>query len=123
MDKFLGNLLNFDIEASVAMLAENEEASLFDKKINVAVIDLVDDLLTGLFEEGYEIPAAYKPGDVDSNGKVDSTDARLALRAAVGLDKLSDTQAKAADVDKNNKVDSTDARLILRAAVGLDKLA
>ncbi len=123
MDKFLGNLLNFDVEASVAMLAENEEASLFDKKINVAVIDLVDDLLTGLFEEGYEIPAAYKPGDVDSNGKVDSTDARLALRAAVGLDKLSDTQAKAADVDKNNKVDSTDARLILRAAVGLEKLA
>ena len=123
MDKFLGNLLNFDVEASVAMLAENEEASLFDKKINVAVIDLVDDLLTGLFEEGYELPAAYKLGDVDSNDKVDATDARLALRAAVGLDQLSDSQAKAADVDKNAKVDATDARLILRVAVGLDKLA
>lgn len=123
MDKFLGNLLNFDIEASVAMLAENEEASLFDKKINVAVIDLVDDLLTGLFEEGYEIPAAYKLGDVDSNDKVDATDARLALRAAVGLDKLDASQEKAADVDKNAKVDATDARLILRVAVGLDKLA
>lgn len=123
MDKFLGNLLNFDVEASVAMLAENEEASLFDKKINVAVIDLVDDLLTGLFEEGYEIPAAYKLGDVDSNDKVDATDARLALRAAVGLDKLDASQEKAADVDKNAKVDATDARLILRVAVGLDKLA
>ncbi len=123
MDKFLGNLLNFDIEASVAILAENEESSLFGKKINVAVIDLVDDLLTGLFEEGYEIPAAYKLGDVDSNSTVDATDARLALRAAVGLDKLSDAQAKAADVDKNATVDATDARLILRAAVGLDKLA
>ncbi len=123
MDKFLGNLLNFDIEASVAILAENEESSLFGKKINVAVIDLVDDLLTGLFEEGYEIPAAYKLGDVDSNDKVDATDARLALRAAVGLDQLNDSQAKAADVDKNAKVDATDARLILRVAVGLDKLA
>ena len=123
MDKFLGNLLNFDLEDAVAMLAENEEASLFDKKINVAVIDLVDDLLTGLFEEGYELPAAYKLGDVDSNDKVDATDARLALRAAVGLDQLSDSQAKAADVDKNAKVDATDARLILRVAVGLDKLA
>lgn len=122
-DKFLGNLLNFDIEASVDILAKNEEASLFGKKINVAVIDLVDDLLTGLFEEGYEVPAAYKLGDVDSNDKVDATDARLALRAAVGLDQLNDSQAKAADVDKNAKVDATDARLILRVAVGLDKLA
>ena len=61
-------------------------------------------------------------GDVDFSKKVDATDARLALRAAVGLDKLSDTAKKAADVDKNNAVDATDARIILRVAVGLDKL-
>ena len=122
-DKFLGNLLNFDIEASVDILAKNEDASLFGKKINVAVIDLVDDLLTGLFEEGYQLPAAYKLGDVDSSDKVDATDARLALRAAVGLDKLSDAQTKAADVDKSGVVDATDARIILRVAVGLDTLA
>ena len=122
-DKFLGNLLNFDIEASVDILAKNEDASLFGKKINVAVIDLVDDLLTGLFEEGYQLPAAYKLGDVDSSDKVDATDARLALRAAVGLDKLDDAQTKAADVDKSGVVDATDARIILRVAVGLDTLA
>ena len=122
-DKFLGNLLNFDIEASVDILAKNEDASLFGKKINVAVIDLVDDLLTGLFEEGYQLPAAYKLGDVDSSDKVDATDARLALRAAVGLDKLGDAQTKAADVDKSGVVDATDARIILRVAVGLDTLA
>jgi len=51
MDKFLGNLLNFDIEASVAILAENEDSSLFNKKVNEAAIDLVDDLLTGLLEK------------------------------------------------------------------------
>ncbi len=61
-------------------------------------------------------------GDVDANGKVDSTDARLALRAAVGLDTLTEDAKKAADVDFNNTVDATDARLILRAAVGLEKL-
>lgn len=122
-DKFLGNLLNFDIEASVDILAKNEDASLFGKKINVAVIDLVDDLLTGLFEEGYQLPAAYKLGDVDSSDKVDATDARLALRAAVGLDKLDDAKTKAADVDKSGVVDATDARIILRVAVGLDTLA
>lgn len=54
MDKFLSNLLDFDIEASVAILAENEDASIFNQKINEAAINLVDDLLTGLFE----VPAA-----------------------------------------------------------------
>lgn len=79
----------------------------------------------GDVKETQKIPALspdYMLGDVDSNSKVDATDARLALRAAVGLDKLNDTQKKAADVDKNATVDSTDARLILRAAVGLEKL-
>ena len=125
MEKFLGNLLNFDIEDAVAMLAENEEASLFDKQINVAVIDLVDDLLTGLFEETYEIPtaSALKLGDIDGNDKIEATDARLALRASVGLETLDGAQTKAADVDKSGKVDATDARFILRAAVGLEQLA
>ena len=61
-------------------------------------------------------------GDVDANGKVDATDARLALRAAVGLDTLTDEGKQAADVDVNGTVDATDARLILRAAVGLEEL-
>lgn len=124
MDKFLGNLLNFDIEASVAILAANEESSLFGKKINVAVIDLVDDLLTGLFEEGYQIPATYILGDVDMNGEVKAADARLALRASVGLEpNLTASQLKAADADKNGEIKAADARLILRASVGLETLA
>ncbi len=61
-------------------------------------------------------------GDIDSNGKIDATDARTALRAAVGLDKLTADQAKLADVDFDGDVDATDARLILRAAVGLEDL-
>lgn len=122
MDKFLGNLLNFDIKASVDMLAANEKASLFDKKINVAIIDLVDDLLTGLFEEGYEIPATYILGDADMNGKLESFDARAALRAAVGLDTVEPGTArfKASDVDSSGKIESGDARKILRVVVGLE---
>ncbi len=122
LDKFLGNLLNFDIEASVAILAANEESSLFGKKINVAVIDLVDDLLTGLFEEGYEIPATYMKGDVDGNKTITAADARLALRASVELEKLDATQTKAADVDGNAGISAADARLILRTSVGLETL-
>lgn len=123
LDKFLGNLLNFDIADAVAMLAANEKASLFDKQINLAAIDLVDDLLTGLFEEGYNPPATYILGDVDMNGVVKAADARLALRASVGLEpNLTAAQIKAADADKNGVIKAADARLILRASVGLETL-
>lgn len=122
LDKFLGNLLNFDIKAAVDMLAENEEASLFDKKVNKAVIDLVDDLLTGLFEEGYEIPSGVKPGDVDGDGNITAKDARLALRYSVGLENLDANQIKACEVDGKANISASDARIILRASVGLETL-
>ena len=57
-------------------------------------------------------------GDVDGNGKIDSTDARLVLQLAVGKIQQNTIIYAAADVDGNGKVDSTDARLILQYAVG-----
>lgn len=70
-----------------------------------------------------EIPALaqHKKGDVDLDGSVSVADARLALRAAVGLDTLSDEKYFAADVDGQDGISVADARLILRVAVGLDK--
>lgn len=62
-------------------------------------------------------------GDVDNNGSIDSSDARLALRAAVGLEPdLTETQLVVADADKDGEITSSDARLILRASVGLETL-
>ena len=62
------------------------------------------------------------PGDNDGDGSVSSSDARSALRAAVGLDKLNDWQMSASDVEdlEQKKISSADARYILRAAVGLE---
>lgn len=70
-----------------------------------------------------EIPALaqHKKGDVDLDGIVSVADARLALRAAVGLDTLSDEKYFVADVDGQDGISVADARLILRVAVGLDK--
>lgn len=59
-------------------------------------------------------------GDIDNNGKLSAADARLTLRAAVGLETFSDELIKIADVNKNGRIESADARLILRAAVGLE---
>lgn len=64
----------------------------------------------------------YILGDVDMNGEIKAADARLALRASVGLETLSEVQKKAADVDKNGEIKAADARFILRASVGLETL-
>lgn len=61
-------------------------------------------------------------GDVDGNGAVTAADARLALRASVSLEKLTEEQIKVADTDGNPGVTAADARLILRASVGLENL-
>lgn len=61
------------------------------------------------------------PGDVNCDGEVNADDARLALRAAVGLEDFpADSPAfRAADMDGSGDITAEDARLILRAAVGL----
>lgn len=60
------------------------------------------------------------PGDVDGDRKITAEDARLALRAAVGLEKLTDVQKAAADVDGDGVITAEDARRILRESVGLE---
>jgi len=64
----------------------------------------------------FDFEAAF--GDVDGNGKVDSTDARITLQYAVGKIDETALNTTVADVDGNGRVDSTDARLILQYAVG-----
>lgn len=63
---------------------------------------------------------AAESGDVDGNGNVTAADARLALRAAASLEKLTDEQAAAADMDGDGSVNAADARKILRKASKLD---
>ena len=59
-------------------------------------------------------------GDLDGDKQITSSDARLALRAAVKLETLDEAKTKAADVDKDNQITTSDARKILRVAVKLD---
>ncbi len=57
-------------------------------------------------------------GDVDGDGDVDSTDARLTLQYVVKKIDAAALDVTAADADGDGDVDSTDARLILQYAVG-----
>ena len=59
-------------------------------------------------------------GDVNGDGEISVSDARGALRAAVGLDTLEGAYLNAARVNGSTEVAVSDARSILRAAVALD---
>ena len=61
-------------------------------------------------------------GDVTGEGKISAEDARLALRAAIGLENYKKGSAAfaGADIIADGKITTDDARLILRIAVGLE---
>lgn len=65
-------------------------------------------------------PANRKRGDVDGNGKVNASDARLALRCAAGLEILTDKARLAADMNNDGNIHAADARTILRIASQLE---
>lgn len=62
---------------------------------------------------------AFMRGDIDCNRVIDSSDARLALRLAVGLETFDEYRTTAADIDLDGAITSTDARYILRRSVSL----
>ena len=72
-----------------------------------------------IFECVFAVPTK---GDIDDNGTVDASDARVLLRAAVGLEEITPMLEFRGDVDKDGSLTSFDARTVLRAAVGLEKL-
>ncbi len=63
-----------------------------------------------------------QPGDLDADGMITSSDARLCLRAAVGLEGLKTWQYAALAFNGASDCSSSLARDILRAAIGLDVL-
>ena len=64
-------------------------------------------------------PQIHTPGDLDSNGSVDITDALTVLRAALGLAELTPSQTPLADLNGDGAVTIDDALIVLRMALGL----
>ena len=62
----------------------------------------------------------FIPLDADENGTVTAADARIVLRASVGLEEVTDRLIMIADNDKNGTLTASDARFILRFSVGLE---
>ena len=84
----------------------------------VAMALLVGTAMCSLAEGSAEvIPSQI--GDVNGDGTVDSSDARLVLQAEVDLVQFTTVQKIAADVNGDGKINSTAARMILQYEVGL----
>lgn len=79
-------------------------------------------LATALLMLIKEPSAAFTFGDVNNDGNIKADDARLVLRAAVGLETFTEQQKLAGDITQDGAIKADDARSVLRAAVGLDIL-
>lgn len=143
-DAVMGNLFDCDVAGVIHVFEKNnKEGNILNTPVIPSVIGALDRIITALFEHnhesaktsdgkeydkqsGYWVPGpAYKLGDVDNDGDITASDARLALRRAVDLETypVGSREFLACDVDKDNLVTAADARVILRAAVGLVTIA
>ena len=122
---------------SIAQLAPEMSASSFAKNVeneNVQIVtkdgnEITSDDLVGtgskvqLLDDNGSVLTEYVvmvKSDIDGNGRVTPADARLALRAATGLDIIDGVYATAANYDDADTVSPSDARMILRKASGLE---
>ena len=116
--------MNPGLTTSKLLAQASQGAAIKDAKGNPVPSDTA--IGTGMvlvLPDGKEIEIVVF-GDVNGDGKQSAADARLALRAAAGLDKydVNSCYYKAAKVKHGDRLSAADARLILRAAAGLEKL-
>ena len=100
------------------------EISVFEDDIAVQVYE-VDAAGNRTVAESFaisKIGTKAKLGDIDGDGAITASDARLALRYAVKLEELKPAQKLVADVDFSKSVTAADARTILRAAVNIERI-
>jgi hypothetical protein len=77
-----------------------------------------DDWYAYMAAKGHPVDKPLQKGDVNGDGAITSTDARLVLQAAAGKVTLTAEEERLADMDGDGKITPTDARLILQEAVG-----
>ena len=74
----------------------------------------------GLESEEFSEIISFQKGDVNTDGVITASDARLALRMSAKLEISSELQQELADIDNNDIVTAADARTILRKAAKLE---
>ena len=89
-----------------------DQGSVFDVNLNDVSFTVTNSKVTILNS------STPQKGDINSDGKINSTDALMVLNYAVGKTSFSSSQKNKADVNNDNKINSSDALMILEYSVG-----
>lgn len=94
------------------------------KRTTAIIISLIL-AISLMFSVPFVASAETVAGDADGSGDVTVSDARIVLRAAIGLENYTTASQifLAGDVDGDNVITVSDARTILRAAIGLGEIS
>ena len=87
-------------------------------KVMSVVLAFVMLMSMGIYSSAKE--QYYRLGDFDLDGEITAADARMVLRASVGLETLTDFQKLISDYDDDGDISAADARMVLRTCVGLE---
>ena len=101
---------DYDISAS---LIDNEEENFITEGKQVIPVSFTSGALT---------VQAYRPGDVDDDGAITSSDLVAVACHMIGKTPLTGKALLAADVDGNGKITSVDCVTLARYLAGLEKL-
>lgn len=96
----------------VGFIDNEADNAIFDAFFADIALSIAKSLLANV---GLTYVAPVIKGDADGDGKVTAADARLILRASVGLEEIS---LEAGDIDGDGRITSADARDVLRESVG-----
>lgn len=98
----------------VGFIDSDTDNKIFDEKFEDMALAIAKGLCAAVGEK------FVISGDINEDGKVDITDARLILRYAVGLETMNDNIKAIADINGDGQVTVADAREVLRQAIGLE---
>lgn len=111
-------------EDGVTTFTCKECGTTLEKKIKATGHNFVDGVCTvcGAKDDGGdpEPTPDFILGDVNGDGKIKLSDARLALRIVARLENATEAQIKAADLDGNGRVTAKEVRRILRFVARLE---
>ena len=100
---------------SVSIVTMAETASVYDETESVTEEIYTDSDVVIEFD-------ATKFGDINQDGKISASDARMLLRCAANLEKVTPYILTYGDFSRDGKITAYDARTALRVAAHLDKL-
>lgn len=92
------------------------------KKRLLSIILAIAMLISGISIYASAENKNYSLGDINGDGKITASDARIVLRVSAKLEEKTEIITKYGDINSDGKVSAADARKILRVSAKLEKL-